>query len=263
MKLKKIITLSFFYMFFMSTIFSHSYYMHKHQFYKYETLFEIPPFKKKVLLNAFPRCGSHWFAYSVCTLTRSDFYEGIFKGIIKDIYRKRNYLGLVRYLAYIDGYDYSKIPQKLIVLIRDPKECMPRQFAFKYDDILDNIDPEYFGGDCFYIENLKVFDAWNPEKRLLIYYEDFITKPRETLKTVLDFMEQKDQLLDTFMKNFEEHKKISIKFYEGRQATKSMSKGKDLKFHQKRSPKGFNDELMSTLKSLYPKIFDKYLKRYE
>ena len=211
-----------------------------------------------------PKSGTHWFMYSIAALTGIDtFADQRFSKYIdydpgKGVLRHTHGLKLKQYLPL------GEEDEKVILLIRDYKECLVRRWGYQYPMILKKLDPKKNGGDLYsYVETLKRFDQWDEDKRLLLYYEDLILHPRATLKTVLDFLGEDDALLDDFLANMERHKQNSLSFYaSNRTYGRPISKGNDIHYHKKRIPRWYLDELDRIFTQHYPDIYQKYLKRY-
>ena len=54
---------------------------------------------------------------------------------------------------------------------------------------------------------------WPEDNRVLIYYEDLIRNPKETLEKILLFLREDLDCLDLFIKNYDKHSKNTIQFY--------------------------------------------------
>lgn len=159
---------------------------------------------------------------------------------------------------------WNKNGNKLICIIRNYKECITREHQRKsISKLLDKIER----GDPtaeHYIDNLRVFDAWDKDNRLLIYYEDLISKPDEEIKKVLTFLREsvptnlsKESLQDTSQKILSSYHTQHIS------SGGSHSKGKDLLYHSKQMTlKQLKrwDELISKKD---PELWERYLKRYK
>ncbi len=146
----------------------------------------------------------------------------------------------------------DSIGTKLILLIRNPKECFLRYFG--YDLTVSNLLTK---ADYFFT-NLEIFDSWREEDRFLMYYEDLIQNPRATLTALLNFLGENDRYLDGFMQDYEYHRQTSLSLY-----TASVSKGNDMFFHSKKKPLAFREKMDLAIKKEYPELWEKYLKRYE
>ena len=146
---------------------------------------------------------------------------------------------------------------KLILIVRNPKEALSRHGGLEItlevlqgDSSKGNSDPR------IYFNNIAVYDAWNPEKRLMIFYEDLMSKPIQTMVTVLIFLESSLDRIDLFMKDYKWHKKNAIKIYK-----ESESKGNDLLYHSKLIDSEHRKQIDAWIAQLHPYIWKKYLKQ--
>jgi hypothetical protein len=144
---------------------------------------------------------------------------------------------------------------KLILIVRNPKEALSRHGGreitcqvLQGDGSKGNSDPR------IYFKNIAVYDSWNPEKRLLIFYEDLLAKPIQTIITVLIFLESSFDKIDSFVANYKLHKKNAIKLYKA-----SESKGNDLLYHSKMIAPDHRKQIDAWINELYPHIWQTYL----
>ena len=110
-----------------------------------------------------------------------------------------------------------------------------------------------------YFKNLRLYDQWNPEKRLLIYYEDLIIKPQETYEKLVEFLGEKPIYIDPFLESFEEHKQNAIKIYTKYQV-QSVTQGNAVVYHSKELDDATRRAIDKKIAQLYPGIWNKYLK---
>lgn len=156
--------------------------------------------------------------------------------------------------------------KKLILLVRNYKEILCRYASFRkpglgvgrLNQLLDMIAKKEF----HYFHNLESYDIWDEDKKLLLYYEDIIKNPRESLEKLVEFLEGDPNTFETFMERYEEHQKRAIKIYDAN-FHGSSTKGKGTIYHSKKaSPqrlKKIDDLVMTT----YPELTEKYLMRYQ
>lgn len=144
---------------------------------------------------------------------------------------------------------------KLILIVRNPKEALSRHgdkeitlAVLQGDGSKGNSDPR------IYFDNIAVYDAWNSEKRLLIFYEDLIGKPIQTIVRILVFLESPLDKIDLFIKDYKWHQKNAIKIYK-----ESESKGNDLLYHSKLIDPVHRKQIDVWLAQLYPYIWQTYL----
>jgi len=138
---------------------------------------------------------------------------------------------------------------KLILLLRNYKECIIRHKNRIKPQDLD----EYMG-------LIKLYDRWDNEKRLIIYYEELLQQPKKVIEEILSFMELKNERLDYFIDNYDTLFNSSVNFYNRKET--SFSKGSDLSYHTKNYPN--KEEIIMSdkyMKNNY-KEFIEYFKEY-
>ncbi len=124
----------------------------------------------------------------------------------------------IDYMKAMGTLDPNK--EMLIVIVRNPKEVLTRMFNIlsernkgaslehpQAEDIFNNTLTMQ------YLQILKLYDQWPSDKRFMIYYEDLITDPEQTLKALLDFLQEPPIYLDAFMACYNEHKKACLGMY--------------------------------------------------
>ena len=90
-----------------------------------------------------------------------------------------------------------------------------------------------------------------------------MTKNELTIKRILKFMKiYNEHKLRTFISNFKNHKNKSIKLYDKHMGG-STTMGNETIFYSKQLSKKQKVEWDSYVKSKWPILFNKYLKRYE
>lgn len=227
----------------------------------------------ETFLLSCPRSGNTWLRYCLEFLTKKPTAAGcldektlsikksnqIIDHPLSDFFplgANTKALPIIKAHGYIRRMDLQQ--DTLIFLIRNYKELIFRRFALKivkesFDDYKTKTLNTYFG--C-----LKLYDNWNPDNRIIIYYEDLITHPQRTLKTLLDFLHVEPTYLDSLMQNYEYHKNCCIKFYNG--PADSTSKASSIKFHTKnislKTLLGY-DQLVQKINE---DLSQKYLTRY-
>ncbi len=166
----------------------------------------------------------------------------------------------------------NKLNNKLILIVRNYKECIHRDSSHTSDKNFVYPSEEEFANFFLkmepnvknYIHNLVIYDQWDPQNRLLIFYEDLMTSPLEEVKRILNFYGEPipsyltreflqsigDQTLDSY---HSQHRKTGG----------SHSKGKDLQFHSKQISPSVLVEIDGVMKNANPHLWETYLKRYE
>ncbi len=148
-----------------------------------------------------------------------------------------------------------KETDKLILLIRDYKECIPRHL---YTEKMVSVEmiSKMFGREfgirdraSQYFENIVLFDVC-PVPKYLIYYEDIMTHGKKEFKKLAEWIGKDCNGLP-----WEKEFKTSLKKYDA----PALSDGK-IDYHKKRIEDIKHMERI--MYSTNPGIHDKYLKRY-
>lgn len=220
------------------------------------------------ILFSFPRSGLHWACYCVLNLTE-DYYvdfpeayatlkdQSMLEGREKKILRAHTQRYFQESVAPIDRQH-----DRLILLMRDYKECISREARDNWDDALQLLYGKISPGKAKSIfDNLELYDSWPSDRRLLIYYEDLLSNPKQVLAELVEFLGEDDHLLRPFMKNYEKHQETMLTAYQGKHGT--FSQGKDLHYHSKKAPPQVIHDMDEYVKKKYPYLWNKYLMRYE
>lgn len=219
---------------------------------------------RHTFLLSYPRSGNTWLRYCLEYLTGRPTMH---RFNIKD---KRNCP-----IGWLAGFevDCSKPPIEkvhckkeidrskhdpdndlLIVIVRNPKEALSRQLG--QEITLPLLKKRGGGYDAkTYFDNLATYDSWKSENRILIYYEDLLTKPKETLACLLLFLNESLEYLDCFMNEYEAHKIHAIEIYK-----ESKSDVTDLLYHSKLIDVDHRRQIDEWIAQLYPAMWDTYLK---
>ena len=155
----------------------------------------------------------------------------------------------------------------MILIVRDFKESITRHY--KEVDII-NDDEEFFKAflketegyekpkSADYIACLQAYDIRTAPK-MLIYYEDLIQNPKQIVQNLGNFIEASQKDIEAFCDNIAFHKQMSVKNY----PTRSFTKGSATKYHQNSLNQSLLIKMTDSLKTRYPDLFTKYLKRYD
>ena len=141
--------------------------------------------------------------------------------------------------------NYLNENSRIIFVLRDYKDCLlshsiRKTLKYKFEELINKI--------FHYLDLLYRFDDYKHAKHLL-YYEDFVENPSDSLRKIFDFLEVPVDL-DLFIKNFSYHKKKSLSLYPHGQIKKNSMPQTD---------KEMLDYYVSTLAKTNVK---KYLHRY-
>jgi hypothetical protein len=228
----------------------------------------------KIYVLRAPRSGSHWFFYCNNVLFKKNTYpdgEGPMSyypyGDGGDIITAHN-----PYDLHLDIHSHEK--DLLILLIRNYRECMLRNY--KDPKVVKNqilyqalFNPLAQQKDWVlnlrmnhYFHNLRVYDMWNPEKRLIIYYEDLLQNPKETFLRLANFIgeNQKEDTIQAFVDNIEDHMENSLGIYE--RVYRSHTRGKSFLHHTYGIGIKKSLEIDRLVMRCFPYFTRKYLKRY-
>ena len=226
--------------------------------------------ENKVFLLSYPRSGNTWTRYCLQFLTKRPTFSHYPRGSFskwrewinfsqkakigvdysKDIIWKihfRHYFELVG--------DYNPETDKLIMISRNYKECLIRHLGAKIfaDNFENNLDV------LSYLDNFQLFDEWPEDNRVLIYYEDLIQHPKETLKKVLLFLGENLSYLNSFIENYNKHRNNSIGFYTSNIGP-SVTHGNTITYHGNKLNKEKRIEIDQKIAKMAPAIWEKYLK---
>lgn len=232
---------------------------------QYENWQEYP----RTYLVSYPRSGNTWMRYCLEYLTKRPTTFSFSE--VDPIHTSRddplsNTLSLmidyskssiIKVHGYHNEVKIQHPSDRIIVMVRNYKECIHRRYP-RLKDMISEIRRE---GSSYYT-NLQAFDQFEPTKRLLVYYEDFIKDPQRVLEEILLFLEEDDALLEGFIKDLSFHKKRSLEHYD-KGIGVSKSKGDDLHFHSAQLTPDERKRIDFIVKRMNPMLFQKYLQRYE
>ena len=220
--------------------------------------------KLNVTLLSYPRSGNTWLRYCAEFLTGHPT-KGHVNKLDNDI-KELNFRNNENPILIKTHYPKQAItnPNGLLMIVRDYKEVLIRH-AGKQRNENNNVkflESQTNGSTSIdYMKGLEIYDSYAGDK-LMIYYEDLLEDTENTLMKVIDFLkcEKKDKLKE-FIENIEEHKKKSIEMYDKRET--SVTFGKTLNHHSSRIKEGDKVNWDNNLKTRFPELYEKYLKRYQ
>lgn len=227
-----------------------------------------------------PRSGSHWFFYCCNTIfNKTIFADGDLSPYKSNAYHLRREGKIITAHNPFDLHlnKNSHENDLLILLIRNYRECLLREYQdpesvkneityqASFNDLSSDLEWVLSLRMNHYFHNLRVFDIWNPEKRLLVYYEDLLQYPQETLLLIADFFgenEKKSEIV-AFVENIDEHMENSLNIYEGPAGGyKSYTRGRSFLYHTNRVGIEKSLEIDQLVKKYFPEFLEKYLSRY-
>jgi len=219
--------------------------------------------KADTILLSYPRCGNTWVRYCIGLIsgrrTISAYhneYNHLDNGNTKPI--------LIKCHNYTRDFEclYPRSSCSLILMIRDPKECIMRQCAKDdhteselikiFEENLTGIQEINFPPSEF-IYNIITYDQWAAPK-LLIYYEDLITKPETIIVQICDFLKIE---IGDFLEHIEDHRSGGMKLYKD-----SKTDGRTVRFHSNVLSMQFKKNIDELIKNKFGDVFEKYLTRY-
>lgn len=248
------------------------------QLKKYYPDYKQPQTEYLYLLTE-PRSGTHWLQASVQYFTKRRllpfeqdrilqknlpmFGMNILNVTIDDqlkpIFRTHCEKNMNEALGDITTFSKQN---KLIFLTRNYKEIFARhmrtrrQKTFKKASIkLRHILEDYLNKIAFY-------EKWNKNNRLLLYYEDLISKPQETMQRIADFVEAPKERFQLYFDNYQHNRKQSLDFYQNHVIFGSKSKGNKTESHSLKLSKAEKGKLDRIIFEKNSKLANRYLQRY-
>jgi hypothetical protein len=206
------------------------------------------------ILLSYPRSGNTFTRYCIEYLTQrptADIYEPSPMS-----HPLSNQVNLSKPFVYkYHHINNPAISTPIILLIRNPKEV-----AYSHGKSLSSL----LDAKKSYVANIKMFDQYNGEK-LLIYYEDLITQTRNELRKIQLFLsddKNAENTLTLFMEKITYHKAQCSALYRDAVTKDGNSKGQLIYYSKDIDRKTLLD-FDTKFKKRFPKIWEKYLKRYE
>ncbi len=224
-------------------------------------LFSQPAEEAQGWLLSSAKSGNTWVRYCIEQLTDYDTSPSLLEKKPPG-----TPLMIKAHLLESDTYEMNNSSKKLILLVRNYKELICRYSSRnekhrinlqKVNAILQLIN----AGTWHYFFNLEDYDRWSEDKKLLIYYEDLIEKPSETLARLVRFLDGDPERVKNFMARYEEHKRKALRIYD-REYAGSDTKGKGTLHHSKKLSTRFLQQIDDLVREHYPEIMEKYLLRY-
>ena len=199
---------------------------------------------KKVYVVAYPKSANNWTSYCIRTLT--GISVGYNHGYYADLKPNK-----------------QKIKPHIVFLLRNYRECTNSHRGSNEKQKLKDVTLLQPNSQN-YISLLKMFDNYDPDKKLLVYYEDLMTDPKIQLEKILEFLEHHNsKKLDEFIEGIDNHREISLNKYHQRFKTKTDGNPDRLLFHSSQLSSEFKNQIDSTVEKSHPELFQKYLLRYK
>lgn len=153
----------------------------------------------------------------------------------------------------------------LILLVRDYKETLMSDNYDRQDVAIQRIKSErladpnnpYLLRNNLYLNNLLCYHFWNPEKRILIYYEDLVDNPEPVFSNLCQKLEIKSESLTQFLDDLDNHRHFSLKTTRNR-----LPDVFDFKRHTKLMSEECRVTIDHFFQNYMAEIADLYLRRY-
>ena len=214
------------------------------------------------VLLSYPRSGNHLTRFFIELLTGKPtqgcvgsprdipIYKNTFPEEVKFNIKDGSEFGFHKHHEF---HFEPKELNKLIFIIRNPKECMPRHTSNNFK--VGNYDRCYFGV-------IDKFDEIDDDKKMLLYYEDIITDKMGFINKLIDFIGITNQERIDYVKNNLE-KLFLISSRGGKRAWGGCKSQFSLSYHFDKAPKKYRDQLIPYLENkMKNKTYQKYLSRY-
>ncbi len=148
---------------------------------------------------------------------------------------------------------------QFVLIVRNPVESAIRSYmhgrGLSYEELLCKFQKQ---GYRVLVNNLNFYDRWPSERRLLVYYEDLMEFPLETITRIVTFLGESTDLVADFIEHLDGHKTTCLTQYK-----QSMTQGKDLTYHSRQLSEQQLQRLEEIIKESDIKVWKKYLGRYE
>lgn len=205
-------------------------------------------------LYSYPRSGSHWIAYIIRNCFNYSSIHNRKKTLFKE---KKNPNGaLIKCHGTIPA-DFSNKLEKLILVVRNPKECIVRNLNIKEKSLtLQNFIAEVDKRRPNYAELLKFYKNFKGPK-MIVYYEDALIDINKTLLRLAKFLELDKSYVAEFKKNLVKHIENSKKSLKKR----PVSEGK-INYHASTLSSNQKRKIDQYFIDNYRYLTTTYLKRY-
>lgn len=237
------------------------------------TFFSPAEITNSTFFLGYPRSGNNWTMAILQILThrpikdiqfqKRKVYSQVLSPLDLPIDSSRPMLYRThKVLPLLENADPSK--NQLLFILRNFKECIVRECG--YDPVqLENSILTESGGFKQYIDDLIFFDSgWkNETTKHLIYYEELISEPRQTIEKLLAFFDEKPSNLNDFFENFESWRQLVITKYSEVHTTMPSSNGDKKVFHTKDFPPEALQKIDRYIETKYPELWNKYLSIYK
>lgn len=250
-------------------LFSSSRYNEESESYRELGLKKMSSELPKIWLLSFPRSGNTWIRYCLEVLTqRLTFDLGrpklptslplSLQGT-SSLDQDKDFVYKAHFIQEMQLEEKKHPDDRLILLLRNPREIFLRQRGSlpKEEDFTDSYK-WYEITFSKYFDLISVYEKWDSEKRLLLYYEDLIENPRKELEKLLGFLKE-DLNLDSFIESFEEHQKTGLKLYSFHGGSKSSI---EKNYYSQQIDQQAQKEFDSLVEKYSPDLYQRYLQEH-
>jgi hypothetical protein len=235
------------------------------------------PAPNRVFLLSFPRSGNTWVRYGVEFLSgrptrwkkgaagahTQPLNEPL--GNIFPCIRNDTRKGCVWKIHSAGELERSHGPilatDSLILLLRNYKENWNRQDACQATTVRNPRRGRGGWSRLFisYFTSLRLYHDWNPQRRMLVYYEDLIREARSQFHRILDFLDEPLDRMEEFMSELPNHQNNALLEY-SRQYRPSITRGRHAVFHSRQIRSEDRLGLDRTIAATFPDLWEIYLK---
>jgi len=224
------------------------------------------------ILLSFPRSGNHLIRFIIefltlkptsgCKSNNKDkpIYTNNFKDktVLANVNKTADFICYKCHFVKHIKEDFINTTHNLILIIRDPKECINRHRSL---DPKNKIKKQKNLHSKLYLENIEYYHNFK-NKKLLIYYEDIIQHPKKIINQLFKFFNSKRYQYKKLINN--------INYYFDQSATATgrawagIISGNDINYHSAKMTEeekiNFIDEINETIKDYIVTI--KYINKY-
>ena len=215
----------------------------------------------------YPRSANSWVRFIVRTcLNKPEINVHSVDDVVeRDVYVKRHNL------------DLCSAGRNLLLLVRNYKEVIIRHNLeitedkdYNFYNSMEKMPDDWTQPAVSYIHPIYVYDNYreimsnfcNAEnlRKHLVYYEDLVDNP---IPTIQNMAKEMGFCADDFLQNYEYHRDRSVNAYNTQDEGGSWTKAGDVFPYREKITEDQKRAWDQHLKTNFPILFDRYLKRYE
>lgn len=214
------------------------------------------------LIASYPRSANHWVRYIIEYISErptlgADISDLPLCQKISTLKTKDKPIAIKTHYMKIEKF-HAKRMAGIICIVRNYKEALLR-----HNKNINKKNFNYKNETSNYMKVIKTYHKWDGPK-MMLYYEDLISEhPIESIRAISDFIKNTNpKKLKKIIKNIDEHKKISISYYDKVAKFGSVTKGTSSIFHSKKLTVERKNQWDKYIKKKWPHLY-KYLRRYQ